>query len=177
MKTSLLIASIIFSFFARSLNAQDTVTSDMLYRTTVRILSDPSFTCYGALYEVKDSSIFISSRRLKDYNSGKIEALSFPVNDLKLIHTHKPGNGKKGAWIGAVSGIAAGMLFGAATANNTMLGTGGNMAFCASFGLLIGTPTGFIVGKINGHKRIPINGSMDEFNLKKDELKEYAIKK
>lgn len=177
MKTSLLIACLIFSCFAISINAQDTVTRDMIYKTTVRILSDPSFTCYGALYEVKDSSITISSQWKKDYNSGKIETLSFPVNDLKVIHTNKPGNGKKGAWIGAVSGIAAGALYGLATANYTIFTPGENMAIFASFGLLIGTPTGVIVGKINGHKRIPINGSMDEFNLKKDELKDYAIKK
>ena len=177
MKTRIIIISIIFFGCGYFLEAQDHITRDMIYKTTVRILSDPSFTCYGALYEVKDSSISISSRRIKDYNSGMVKSLSFPVDNLKVIHTNRPGNGKKGAWIGAVSGIASGMLFSAATANNTILGTGGNMALCASFGLLIGTPTGFIVGKISGHKRTPINGSMDEFNLNKDKLKDYAIKK
>jgi hypothetical protein len=177
MKTRLIITGIIFCGCAYFLKAQDTIKRDMIYKTTVRILSDPSFTCYGALYEVKDSSISISSRRIKDYNSGNVEFLIFPVNSLKVIHTTKPGNGKTGAWIGAVSGFAAGALFGLATANNTMLGIGGNMAFCASCGLLIGTPTGFIAGKIAGNKRTPINGSMDKYNLYKDRLKDYAIKK
>jgi len=177
MKTRLLIASIILCSCMNSMNAQDPVTRDMIYKTTVRILSDPSFNCYGALYEVNDSSIAISSRRLKDYNLGKVETLRFPVGDLKLIYTNKPGNGGKGARIGAISGVALGALFGLAAKDAGMLGAGGSMLFYASFGLVIGTPTGFIVGKIAGHKRIPINGSMDEFNLNKDKLKDYAIKK
>ena len=44
-------------------------------------------------------------------------------------------------------------------------------------GLIVVAPTGFIVGNIAGHKRIPINGSMDRYNLYKDELKGYSIKK
>ena len=177
MKTRLIITSIILCGCGYFLKAQDTVTRDMIYKTTVRILSDPSFTCNGALYEVKDSSISISSRRIKDYYSGNVESLRFPVEDIKVIYTNKPGNGKRGAKIGAVTGVAFGMLFGAAIANQGMLGVGGSMLFYASFGLVIGTPTGFIVGKISGHKRTPINGSKDEFNLNKDKLKDYAIKK
>jgi hypothetical protein len=143
----------------------------------VRILSDPSFKCKGALYEVKDSSISISSRRMQDYNSGKVESLSFPVEDLKVIHTRKYGNGRKGAWIGAVSGFAAGALLGLVAWDDTMLGPAGTVAFYASCGTLFGTPIGFIVGKRAGHKKTRINGSMDEFNLNKDKLKDYAIKK
>jgi hypothetical protein len=160
-----------------SMNAQDAVTRNMIYKTTVRILSDPSFTCYGALYEVNDSSILISSRRLKDYNSGNVETLRFPVGDLKLIHTRKTGNGGKGAWIGAVSGVALGTLYGVLSGGNAVLTRGEATVVGAAFGFVVGVPTGFIVGRIAGHKRIPINGSMDEFNLNKEKLKGYSIKK
>ena len=177
MKTRLLISSIILCVCTPFLNAQDTITRDMIYRTTVRILSDPSFTCYGALYEVNDSSISISSRRLKDYNSGKVETLRFPVEDLKIIYTDKPGNGRRGVWKGAVYGAASGALFGLVTASNTILSPAGNMAICALGGIVIGVPTGFAIGKIAGHKRTAINGSMDKFNLNRDKLNEYAIKK
>ena len=114
---------------------------------------------------------------MQDYNSGKVESLSFPVEDLKVIHTRKYGNGRKGAWIGAVSGFAAGALLGLAAWDATLLGPAGTVAFYASCGLLIGTPIGFTVGKRAGHKKTRINGSMDEFNLNKDKLKDYAIKK
>lgn len=180
MRTSLIIASLILCCCMNSMNAQDTVTRKMIYKTTVRILSDPSFKCYGALYEVNDSSILISSRRLKDYYLGKGETLRFPVGDLKLIHTRKKGNGGKGAWIGAVSGTALGALFGlakSATSPSAVFVPGEEMFLGAVLGLIIGTPTGFIAGRIAGHNRIPINGSMEEFNLHKDKLTDYAIKK
>ena len=177
MRTSIIIAGLIICCSANSIKAQDTVTRKRIYKTTVRILSDPSFKCKGALYEVKDSSISISSRRMQDYNSGKVESLSFSVEDLKVIHTRKYGNGRNGAWIGAVSGFAAGALLGLAAIDYTMLSPAGTVAFYASCGLLFGTPIGFIVGKSAGHKKTRINGSMDEFNLNKDRLKDYAIKK
>ena len=106
MKTGLVIICMVLGGCGNLLKAQDPVTRDMIYRTTVRILSDPSFTCYGALYEVKDSAILISSRQIKDYYSGKVETLRFPVEDLKVIYTDKPGNGKRGAKIGAVTDAA-----------------------------------------------------------------------
>lgn len=177
MRTSLIIASLVLCCCMNSMNAQDAVTRNMIYKATVRILSDPSFTCYGALYDVNDSSILISSRRLKDYNSGKVETLRFPVWDLKLIHTRKTGNGGKGAWIGAVSGVAFGALFGVLSGGNAVLTIGDAMVVGAIGGFVVGVPAGFIVGRIAGHKRIQINGSMDEFNLNKDKLKDYAIKK
>jgi len=177
MKTKLIIISIIFCGCAYFLKAQDTVTRDMIYKTSVRILSDPSFACYGALYEVNDSSISISSRRIEDYYSGNVEALRIPVEVLNVIYITENGYGRRGAWIGAASGVAFGALFGAATAWGTIFGPGANMAIFASFGFVVGVPTGFIVGKIASHKRTAIKGSMDKFNLKKDQLTNYAIKK
>ena len=158
------------------LKAQETITRDMIYKTTVRILSDPSFACYGALYEVKDSSITISSRHLKHYNSGKVGTLTLPVNDLNVIHTNKPGSGRRGAWKGAAFGFAAGALFGLAASNGTIFSPAGNMLFFGSAGLIVGIPSGFIIGKLAGHKRTKINGSMVEFNRNKDKLNDYAIK-
>ena len=177
MRTSIIIACLIICCCGHSLKAQGTITREMIYKTSVRILSDPSFKCKGALYEVKDSSISISSRRMQDYSSGKVESLSFPVDKLKVIHTRKRGNGIKGAWIGAVSGVALGTLFGMASGGNAVLRTGDAMVFGAAVGFVVGVPTGFTVGRIAGHKKTRINGSMDEFNLNKDELMDYAIKK
>ncbi len=176
MRSSLIIASLILSICVHSLKAQDTITRDMIYRTTVRILSDPSFSCYGALYEVNDSSISISSRRIKDYYSREVEALRFPMEDINVINIHKPGYGRKGALIGAASGIALGVLMEAVSdpgySTRGLMVAGG-----AAMGLIVRAPTGFIAGKIAGYNHIPIKGSRDEFDLNKEELKEYAIKK
>ena len=177
MKASIIIVCIILSSCGHSLRAQDTITRDMIYHALVRILSDPSFKCYGALYEVNDSSILISSRRLKDYNSGNVEALRFPIEDVKVIYVDKPGSGGRGALKGAAYGVALGTLFGVLSGGNAVLRRGDAMLGGAVGGFVVGVPTGFIVGKIEGHKRTPINGSMDEFNLNKDKLKDYAIKK
>lgn len=177
MKTRLIITSIILCGCSHFLKAQETITRDMIYKTTVRILSDPSFTCYGALYEVNDSSISISSRRIKDYYSGNVESLRFPVGDVKVIYTNKPGNGRRGALKGVVYGVALGTLLGLINTSQTILPPGGDMLLGATCGLIVGAPAGFIVGKIAGHNRTQINGSMDEFNLNKDKLKDYAIRK
>ena len=177
MKTRLIITSIVLCFCNHFLKAQDTITRDMIYHATVRILSDPSFNYSGTLFEVNDSSISISSRRIKDLNSGNVEAVRFPVEDLEYIYTNKAGSGGKGALIGAASGVALGALFGAVTANSTILSAGENMAVFGSFGFVVGAPLGFIYGKAAGHKTTRINGSMDEFNVNKEILKDYAIKK
>jgi len=177
MKTRIIITGILLCGCSHFLRAQDTVTRDMIYKTSVRILSDPHFVCRGALYEVNDSSISISSRRLEDYYGGKVEALRFPVEDLNVIYTYKPGGGL-GALKGAAYGVALGALFGLISGGNAVFTRGEATGLWAAGGFLVGVPTGFIVGKTRGHKkRTPIYGSMDEFNLNKDKLKEYAIKK
>ena len=70
-----------------------------------------------------------------------------------------------------------GTLYGVLSGGNAVLNRGEAMFVGAVGGFVVGVPTGFIVGKIVGHKRTPINGSMDEFNLNKDKLKGYSIKK
>ena len=155
------------------MNAQDTITRNMIYKTTVKLISNPSFRCYGALYEVNDSSISISSHRIKDYYSGNLEVTRLHIEDVNFIVTKKPGSGGRGALIGAVSGVALGALMGLVGAGG---GGGPAIIHLSVTGLIVGVPTGYIFGKIAG-KHIPINGSIDEFNLNKDKLKGYSIKK
>ena len=177
MKARIIITCIILCGCTHFMSAQNTITRDMIYKTSVRILSDPSFVCRGALYEVNDSSISISSRRLEDYHGSKVEASRFPVEDIKVIYTYKRGGGI-GALKGAAYGVALGALFGLLSGGNAVLRTSDAMFLGAGFGFVVGVPTGFIVGITRGHrKRTPIYGSLDEFNLNKDKLKEYAIKK
>ena len=110
MRTLLIIASLTLYCCMNSMNAQDTITREMIYKTSVKLISDPSFNCYGTLYEVQDSSISISSTRIKDYYSGNLELTKLPVWDAKFIWTPKPGSGRRGAWIEAVSWTALEVL-------------------------------------------------------------------
>jgi hypothetical protein len=110
MRTSLIIASLTLYCCVNSMNAQDTITKEMIYKTSVKLISDPHFNCYGALYEVHDSSISILSHRVKDYYSGNLELTKLPVEDFKFILTPAPGSGRRGAWREADFGAALRVL-------------------------------------------------------------------
>lgn len=110
MKTRLLIIVIISCGCGHFLTAQDTLTREMIYKSSVQLLSDPSFDCRGALYEASGSSISISSKCIEDYYSGKVETSRFPAGDFKFIHTQKPRNKRKEAWKDLTSDIAYAIL-------------------------------------------------------------------
>ncbi len=128
MRNSIIIACLILSCCVYSLKAQDTIPQNvmnkasiqlitdtafhsqvnkyMIYITTVKLISDPSFTCYGALYEVNDSSLSFSSHRVKDYYSRNLELTKLPVEDVNFTWTQQPGSDRRGAWIEADFGAA-----------------------------------------------------------------------
>ena len=128
MRTSKIIACLILSCCVHSLKAQDTIPRNvinkasiqlitdttfhsqvdkyMIYITTVKLISDPSFPCYGALYEINDSSLSISSHRVKDYYSRNLELTKLPVEDVNFTWTQQPGSDRRGAWIEADFGAA-----------------------------------------------------------------------
>jgi hypothetical protein len=128
MRTSKIIACLILSCCVHSLKAQDTISQNvmnkasiqlitdttfhsqvdkyMIYITTVKLISDPSFTCYGALYEVNDSSLSFSSHRVKDYYSRNLELTKLPVENYNFNWTQQPGSDRRGAWIEADFGAA-----------------------------------------------------------------------
>jgi len=158
--------------------SQETINRNMIYRTTILLISDPSFHCYGALYEVNDSSISISSHGIKDYD-GPQEVTEVYIDDIKLINTRKSFNIRKGLLFGAASGFVIGGLtgliegghsnwFGSQTAWENAFETG------AGF-MILGAITGALVGSTK--IKIPINGSMDNYNRNKDRLKGYSLKK
>ena len=117
MKTRLLIISIILCACGQFLTAQDTITREMIYKSTMRILSDPSFDYQGDLYEVNGSSISLSSICFQNYYSGNHEKSGFPAGNFNFIQTQKPLNGKKETWKEVASGIACAVLFEVLTDN------------------------------------------------------------
>jgi len=77
-----------------------------IYITTMKLISDPSFTCYGALYEVNDSSLSFSSHRVKDYYNRNLELTKLPVEDFNFTWIHHSGSDKKGVWMDVDLGAA-----------------------------------------------------------------------
>ena len=128
MRNSIIIACLILSCCVYSLKAQDTIPENvmnkdsiqlitdttfhsqvdkyMIYITTVKLISDPSFPCYGALYEINDSSLSISSHRVKDYYSRNLELTKLPVEDVNFTWIQQQGSDRRGAWIEADFGAA-----------------------------------------------------------------------
>ncbi|MEN8204234.1 MAG: hypothetical protein ABFS28_16680 [Bacteroidota bacterium] len=164
-----------------SLNAQDTISKDMIYRSTIKLISDPSFKCHGALYEINDSSISISSSRIEDYYSGSLKVREIYFSDIKHIHTKRKGNfllvalagGGSGFLLGSAIGYNEGGYYnwwsGQVSAEENALRKGIGFAFLgAGIGCLL--YYGFDI-------HIPINGSMDNFNLYRKKMNKYAIKR
>ena len=128
MRKSIIIACLILSCYLNSMKAQDTIPQNvmnkdsiqlitdtafhsqvdkyMIYITTVKLIIDPSFTCYGALNEINDSSLSISSHRVKDYYSRNLELTKLPVEDVNFTWTQQPGSDRRGAWLEADFGAA-----------------------------------------------------------------------
>jgi len=156
----------------------------MINRTTVSLISEPSLEYYGALYQVKDSSIFISSStRFKNYTFGNS---NFGVSEIEIFNIQKiktvsKTRARNGARIGAASGFVIGCLL-AIRANHQPSGEWDLISFSDTFvglagGLLcasLGAFSGVIIGGIS--IKIPINGSMDNYNQHKEKLKRYSIK-
>ena len=67
MRKSIIIACLILSCYLNSMKAQDTIPQNVMNKDSVKLIIDPSFTCYGALNEINDSSLSISSHRVKDF--------------------------------------------------------------------------------------------------------------
>ena len=98
MRKSIIIACLILSCYLNSMKAQDTIPQNVMNKDSVKLISDPSFTCYGALYEVNDSSLSFSSHRVKDYYSRNLELTKLPVEDVNFTWTQQPGSDRRGAW-------------------------------------------------------------------------------
>lgn len=163
-----------------SLNAQDTIQKIKIYRTWVSLNSEP-FKIKGVLYEIKDSSILVSSSVvIQDYSTDKFEIVKLHINNINTIKTRRNNNIGRGILIGALTGFAVGGLTGLVsgddppdsfwpwTAGEKAIIIGSSLAVC---GAGIGGGIGLI--KV----RIPINGSINSYNRNKNKLVEYPIKK
>ena len=168
-----------------SLNAQDTIQKIKIYRTWVSLNSEP-FKIKGVLYEIKDSSILVSSSVvIQDYSTDKFEIVKLHINNIETIKTRRNNNIGRGVLIGAITGFAVGSLIGLISGDDPPCPSGSWICFRYSAGekaLMAGVPLavggagiGALIGSIK--VKIPINGSINSYNRNKNKLGEYPIKK
>jgi hypothetical protein len=125
----------------------------------------------GTLYAANEEGLVILGEDLNQ--------LKFVPENIRAIKVRRAGGPGKGAWIGAVSGFAAGALVGAASASGS---SGGDIisddvvSIGSGFlGAPIGALIGFGVG--SGKTTYRINGNRDTYNYFLPKLQEYAPQK
>jgi len=166
-----------------SLSAQEPTQEIKIYRTWVSLNSEP-FKIEGVLYEIKDSSILVSSSLvIQDYYKDRFEVTNLHINNIETIKTRRKNSIGTGALIGAAAGFAVGGLIGLASGDDPPCPQ--YSWFCFRFtaqekalgaGALLAVP-GTVIGAVFGSVKvtIPINGSMDRYNRNKNTLREYSI--
>jgi hypothetical protein len=170
--------AILFGF--NSINAQkDTIPKLKLYKTWIYMQEGDPYKIIGVLYEFKDSTIVLSnSTNIENYQSNNFRTQEISIQNIKEIEFRKVNSVGKGAWIGALSGLVVGVVFGASIEPNSgyLTSTTENniLVYGISFTLL-GSAIGALIGSTT--IQIPINGSMEKYKKKYDKLNKYPIVK
>lgn len=175
-----LIYTIVLVLFCglNSLKAQDTIQKKKIYRTWIS-LNNESNKIRGFLYEANDSSILVSrSLVIKGYSPDRSKMVNLNIINIETIKIRKNNNVGKGFLFGTLTGFALGGLIGLISGDDPpedwFAFTAGEKA------ILLGVPFG-VIGAILGGEigtiklKIPINGSMNNYNRNKNKLRGYSI--
>lgn len=148
--------------------------------------SEPS-KIKGILYEIKDTSILVSSSAvIWDYSGDRFGVKTLPVYNIEIIKTRRKNSIGKGVAIGTLSGIVVGGLIGLISGDDPPCPSGSGMscwsldakgnAVLAGIPLAIcGAGVGALIGSVK--LEIPINGSIDSYNRNKNKLRGHSIRK
>ena len=183
MRTSIIIACLVIYGLQNSVEAQSPLPLKSNPAKTEIKLYDVSDNKIGGLFLLKDSSILVSSSLDKeDYINGNYKVADLYIDDINLITI--------GAGIGMVAGaLTARIINGpppeyptgkyhfdpwglASYGSNNINGI--TYAVFVPAGAVVGAVTGAIIGGIK--IKIPLDGSMDNYNLKKKKLGRYTVK-
>jgi hypothetical protein len=133
----------------------------------------------GVLYEINDSSISVSNSLLReDYSTGKFKISKINFNNIDVVKTRMKNNVVRVALFGALTGFVAGGLAGLISGDDPpgfLSFTAGEKALLYGLGFGVG---GAGIGALEGlvKIKIPINGSLENFNRNKIRLKRYTIR-
>jgi hypothetical protein len=131
----------------------------------------------GGLFLLKDSSIIISSSLDKeDYINGNYNVAELNIDDIDLININRRGGVVQNALIGAGIGAVAGALTVRISAGPPPYLRQEDLAYWVftPAGAVVGAAIGGIIGGIK--IKIPLDGSMENYNLKKKKLGRYTVK-
>lgn len=160
------------------LSAQYTIQNIKIYKTWVTFNSEP-FKIIGVLYQLKDSSIVLSNSISKNDYPDNIKTSEFNINTIEEIRIRRKNGIGKGALIGAISGLAIGVLVGYLSYEESSGGIDFGRGFSATgsgfFGAFLGAGVGVIFGTIK--LRIPIQGKIENYNRNISSLRKRSIKK
>jgi len=194
MRTSIIIACLIIYGFHNSVEAQSPLPlKSNPTKSEITLYSGPD-NMIGALFLLKDSSILVSSSLVKlDYNIANYEVAELYIDDINLIRSKRQVGPLKGGILGAFVGAGLGALTGrimdgpppepGPSSPYSSMAIGWGMNFDISIpSYVITVPAGAVGGAIVGAVigsikiKIPINGSMENYNRNKKKLGRYTVK-
>ena len=195
MRTSIIIACLIIYGFHNSVEAQSPLPlSRKPTKSEITLYSGPD-NMIGALFLLKESSILVSNSLIKDdYHNGNYEVAELYIDDINLISTKRRVGPLNGAILGALVGVAAGALTARIvegpppepepSSPYSSIDSGWGMGdFGPGFSpYAIYVPAGAVGGAIVGALlcsikiKIPISGSMENYNRNKKKLGRYTVK-
>jgi hypothetical protein len=149
---------------------QDSVNKSKIFKVWITLNNLEIKDIYGILYQVKDSSVTVSSVfELPDQRS-MAPPITLNYKNLDVVKLRSKGRVVRGAVIGFVPGFILGGLFGYAAQKH-----GDTSGEIASLVIQNGIKGGAICASIGGLAasikiRIPINGSLNKFSENKDRL-------
>ncbi len=172
MKKLLLIIGILIVFGQSSLHAQ--IYKSWIYFNNGKIATE------GLLYEVKDSSIMLTSTlRLP-------KPLDYKVEHIELVEVRKDGSVTTGVLVGSLVGGAVGLVVGIAAVpkcdEDDWSCNLGNVV--AAPVIVLGSGAGFglaggLIGAALASPKVtfPIGGNYEKYHDQKEKLREYSVLK
>jgi hypothetical protein len=175
----LLFMTAILQFIPVFLSAQeDTLLNSRIYIAWIKL--NDGRTLSGALYQINDSSVqIVNPYSKKVLMRGTYNIARINYNDIRFIKTRAKGKAGKGSAfvLGAMGGVLIGAVIGYSLGNDPYAGgsTASDKAVMGGMLVLIpGALIGFHFG--SSKKKIPINGSIYNFNISKQLLRIYSYK-
>lgn len=174
MRTSVVIAFLVVYGLHDSAKAQSPLPLSSNPAKTEITLNNGTMYPKSVLFLLKDSSILISNSLVKeDYIMGNYELRELYINDIQLVSKRRLGGPTGGALAGALVGFSAGFAIGYIQ--------GDGFFTAEQTGWILGA-AGAGIGAISGavfcsfKVKIPIHGSMENYNREKKKLGRYTVK-
>jgi len=191
MKLTVLIIMSFILFSTSILSQESLILKKPIWETKVVLSSDTAIE-HAAIFELKDSSIVISSATLKkDYLIGNYSIQKLYIPQIRMIQSKRRRGLLHGMVIGTGFGLLTGCLFATMVRDDRPCIQDGSLRnyFCEATWtsaedkvgptVLIPTVLGMLAGGLFGSISftIPIDGSIEKYNRNKKKLAKYSIKK